>query len=96
MLAMLVCSLDEGIWMYYQNHSSLCCTNCHDSSELIEFLQSQLMGDELSYSEWISEEGQTMMKKTIDPVDVFVKKLTLKLQGFSQDNYMSDKQGHFF
>jgi hypothetical protein len=96
MLAMLVCSLDNESCMYYQNFPSHRCTDCPDPSVLSEFLRSKLQEEEITYSEWVSEEGQTLMEKVIDQADVFVEKLTLKLQQLCRHHYISDKQGKFF
>ena len=97
MLAKLVCSLECENCMYYQVNPGIHrCSQCPDSTELSQFLQSQLTGDEVTYSEWVSEEGQTVMKKTTDPADVFVDKLFSMLQHLCRHHYVSEKQAKFF
>ena len=54
------------------------------------------MGDEVTYSEWVSEEEQIVMKKTTDPADVFVGKLSSMLQHLCRHHYVSEKQTKFF
>ncbi|KZR99644.1 Uncharacterized protein APZ42_004412 [Daphnia magna] len=96
MFSMIVCSLDDENCIYYQDNPNLRCRNCTDPSVLSEFLRSQLTGDEVTYSEWISENGQTVMKKTIDTADDFVEKLSSKLQQLCRHHFVSHKQGKFF
>ena len=97
MLAKLVCSLECENCMYYQVNPGIHrCSQCPDSTELSQFLQSQLTGDEVTYSEWVSEEGQIVMKKTTDPADVFVDKLSSMLQHLCRHHYVSEKQTKFF
>ena len=93
---MLVCSIDNESCMYYQNFPSHRCTDYPDPSVFSEFLRTKLQEEEITYSEWVSEEGKTLMKKVIDQADVFVEKLTLKLQQLCRHHYISDKEGKFF
>lgn len=66
MLAKLVCSLSNESCMYYQNEPNQRCKNCPDSNNLIQYLHDQVDGPEITYSEWVSDDGQTLMKKVID------------------------------
>ncbi|EFX80036.1 hypothetical protein DAPPUDRAFT_319088 [Daphnia pulex] len=86
----------KDVIMMANNFPSHRCTDCPDPSVLSEFLRSKLQEEEITYSEWVSEEGQTLMKKVIDQADVFVETLTLKLQQLCRHHYISDKQGKFF
>ena len=97
MLAKLVRSLDCENCKYYQVNPVIHrCSQCPNSSKVTQFLQSQLLGDELTYSEWVSKEGQIVMKKTTDPVDVFVVKLSSMLQHICRHHCVSEKQAMSF
>ena len=89
---MLFCSLDNETCMYYHNFPSHRCTNWPDPGVLSEFLRSQLQEGKITYSEWVPEEVQTVRKKVIDQADVFVEKLTLKLQQLCRHHITSPKK----
>ena len=95
MLAMLVCSLSDENCMYYQNDTNYRCKNCPNPRDLTEYLQDKVYGAEITYSEWITEDGQTVMKKTIDTADLFVEKLTSILQKLCRHHFVSEEQSKY-